>query len=162
MSRTPDRFPGSREETEIVVFNEADTQSGSINFVTGVFILSDSLGPYNPRTVASGTGITAQEHRALRQLVHLADGGGPFEGFEPSAFNELGPVGPFPTASIWWTSADRIARIVDESVTYNNNRTINTVQWRAFDTDGSTVLATVTDTYSYQGVFVQSVSRSIA
>lgn len=162
MGRTPDRFPGPLEDEEIILFDANGIDSGSLTFASGALFVSDSLGLYDPRYVASGSGITADQHETLRQLIHLAEGGGPFEGFGPTALEEVGPVGPFPTASIWWTTPDRTARIVDETVTYNSNRTINTVQWRAYDTDGSTVLATVTDTFLYQGVFQTFRSRSIA
>jgi len=47
-------------------------------------------------------------------------------------------------------------------VTYNANKTINTSEWKMYDTDGSTVLATVTDTFSYSGIFSTGQTRTIA
>jgi len=160
MGRTPDRFPGPLEDEEIILFDVNGVDSGSLTFASGALFVSDSLGVYDPRDLVSSS--LDESHPLLRQLIHLADGGGPFEGFSSPALEEVGPTGPFPTASIWWTSPARTARIVDETVTYNSNMTINTVQWRAYHTDGSTVIATVTDTFLYNGVFQTFRTRSIA
>lgn len=101
-------------------------------------------------------------HRTLRQLIHLADGGGPFEGFSSGAFCETLPAAsPFPTTITWWTSAAMTAKIVDETISYNPNRTVSSVQWRAYSVDGLSILATVTDTITYSGVFEVSRTRAI-
>jgi hypothetical protein len=123
--------------------------------------MRDTVGTFNPRSAS--TGITADDHRTLRQLIHLADEGGPFEGFASGAYQETLPAAdPFPTSIIWWTSAAKTAKIVEETITYNANKTINTDEWKAYAIDGSTVLATVTDTMTYSGVFETSRTRTIA
>lgn len=111
---------------------------------------------------ASGGGISEIQHKMLRQLVHLADRG-PFEGFASGAFRETLPVAsPFPTSFIWWTSSSKTAKIVDKVITYGNTRAkISQVQYKVYDTDGVTVLATVTDTISYNGIFETSRTRTI-
>lgn len=102
------------------------------------------------------------KHQSLRQLIHLADGGGPFEGFTSGAYLELLPSGnPFPTSATWWESAAKLKKIVEETVTYNSNMTIATQQWKAYNTDGITVLSTVTDTVTYSGVVELSRTRTI-
>jgi hypothetical protein len=99
----------------------------------------------------------------LRELIHLAEEGGPFEGFASGAFQEILPSGdPFPTSFIWWTSSSKTSKIVEETIVYNANRTINTDQWKVYDIDGSTILATVTDIFTYNGVFIVSITRTIA
>jgi hypothetical protein len=100
-------------------------------------------------------GLTPSEHETLRQLIHLADGaGGPYEGFPTNAYRETLPTSdPFPTSVIWWTSAAKVAKYVEKFITYNGNKTPATIQWKAYGTDGVTLLATVTDTITYSGVF---------
>jgi hypothetical protein len=98
-------------------------------------------------------GLTPTQHETLRQLIHLADGvGGPYEGFPTNAYREMIPL-TFPTSIIWWTSAAKVAKYVEKTVTYNSNKTPSTIQWKAYGTDGITVLATITDTITYSGAF---------
>lgn len=108
------------------------------------------------------TYIDPAKHAALRQLIHLADGGGPFEEFASGAYLETLPAGdPYPTSATWYTSAAKTAKIVEQIVTYNPNKTIATSQWKVYDTDGTTVLATATDTIAYSGVFETSRTRAM-
>lgn len=111
-----------------------------------------------------GTGeLTVDFHKTIRQLIHLADGvGGPMEGFTSGAYREITPTNPFPTSIIWYDDVTKTKKIVEKTLTYNANKTINTLQWKVYDTDGVTVLATVTDTISYSGVFETSRTRAIA
>lgn len=108
--------------------------------------------------------ITAAQHAALRQLIHLADGvGGPFEEFLSGAYREILPVAdPFPTSVIWWENSAKLKKIVEKTLTLNANKTPSTIEWKVYDTDGSTVLATVTDTITYSAVFELSRTRTIS
>jgi hypothetical protein len=118
--------------------------------------------PVTLSTLLAGGGITATQHKALRHLIHFIDDG-PAEGFASGAYREILPfAGPFPTSYVWWTSAAKTAKIVELSITYNVNKTPSTEQWKMYDTDGSTVLATVTDAITYSGVFETSRTRTIA
>lgn len=162
MPRTPDRFPGEREDEGILLEPgaTAPVTDGEITYVTGIGFRFYEEGAEKGLT---GSGITTSQHRALRQLIHLADEGGPFEGFATGAYQETLPAAnPFPTSVIWWTSSAKTSKIVEETITYNGNKTVATDQWKAYDTDGITVLATVTDTISYSGVFETSRTRAIA
>lgn len=164
MPRTPDRIPGEADEEGIILENRAPGDvpvvAGGIRYVNGSFVFLDGSGTFDPRT---GSGISATVHRTLRQLVHLADGGGPFEGFTTGAYREILPsTSPFPTSVIWWTDSGKTAKIVEHALTYNANKTVATSQWKAYDTDGVTVLATVTDTMTYSGIFETSRTRAIA
>jgi hypothetical protein len=106
--------------------------------------------------------LDSTKHAALRQLIHLADADGPMEGFASGAYLETLPAAdPFPTSFIWWESAAKTQKIVEETVTYNANKTINTDQWKAYAEDGTTLLVTVTDTIAYSGVFETSRTRVI-
>lgn len=163
MPITPDRKPGESDEEGIILENrligDDPSVAGGLRFVNGSFRFRDSVGVYDPR---SGSGMSENQHKTLRQLVHLADEGGPFEGFASGAFQEILPsADPFPTSFIWWTSAAKTHKIVELALTRNSNKTVNTEQWKAYDTDGSTVLVTVTDTLSYSGIFELSRTRVI-
>jgi hypothetical protein len=103
--------------------------------------------------VASG-GVSASTHRTLRQLIHLADTDGPLDGFASGAYAETLPVGSsFPTSTTWYEDNTMVKKIFKETITYNGNKTFNTVKYEVFDTDGVTVLAgeTALDTYDYSG-----------
>lgn len=162
MPRTPDRFPGEREEDSLRLEpgSVSPVQNGEMTYVSGVGFRFYEEGVEKS---LSGTGLSESQHRTIRQLIHLAEEGGPFEGFASGAYQETLPAGdPFPTSIIWWTSSAKTEKIVEESVTYNSNKTIATDQWKVYAADGSTVLATVTDTISYSGVFETSRTRTIA
>lgn len=102
-----------------------------------------------------GGGLTPTQHATLRQLIHLADGvGGPFEGFSTNAYREVLPANaPFPTSIIWWKSSLKLAKYVEKTITYNSNKTPSVIEWKAYNTDGYTVISTVTDTITYSGPF---------
>jgi len=104
-------------------------------------------------------GITETEHKTLRQLIHFIDNG-PAEGFVTGAYREMtGTV--FPTAIVWWESSSKLKKIVEKLVTWSGVNP-STIVWKVYDTDGSTVLATVTDTITYSGIFETSRTRAIA
>ena len=99
-------------------------------------------------SIAAG-GITAAQHKTLRQLIHLADDDGPMEGFTSGAFEETLPANSaFPTSVIWWESSSKLKKYVETTITYDG-AFFSTVVYRAYDTDGTTVLVTLTDTYDY-------------
>lgn len=111
--------------------------------------------------IIASSGLSPLAHRTLRQLIHFIDEG-PAEGFATGAYSETLPAAsPFPTSFIWWVSSAKLQKIVEETVTYNSNKTINTDQWKMYDEDGTTLIATVTDTYAYSGVFELSRIRTI-
>lgn len=104
------------------------------------------------------TPFTSQSHASLRQLVHLADGGGPWESFTTGAMLDTGPQ-PFPTASVWRDPTSK--KIVEKLITRNTQQFPTTIQWKAYDIDGITILATVTDTVTYSGAFEATRTRAI-
>jgi hypothetical protein len=111
-------------------------------------------------TSATGSLPNAQAHELLKELIHLSDDDGP-RGIQwpNNLVNDLGPV-PFPTASIWWTDSSRTKKIVDAHVVRNPNKTPSTIQWKAYASDGVTVVESYTDTITYSGVFPTSRIRS--
>lgn len=105
-------------------------------------------------------GITVGNHRTLRHLIHFIDDG-PAGGFPSGAYKEILPAAdPFPTSAIWWSSAAKVNKIVELTVTRNANKTPATEVWKMYDAAGL-LLATVTDTISYTGVIETSRTRAI-
>jgi hypothetical protein len=92
-----------------------------------------------------------------RTLIHFIDEG-PGEEYVTGATKTItGTV--FPT-EILWKRADA-TNLVKQTITWTGPRP-TVVEWKLYDTNGTTVLATVTDTVSYTGPFESSRSRSIS
>ena len=163
MPITPDRFPGTREEEELALqpASSDPTVVGAMRLVSGRYRLRDDLGGFDPREAASG--ISETSHKLLRQLIHFIDNG-PAEGFASGAYREI-IGGVFPTEVIWWESASKLKRIVDKVVTRSGGGATpvapTPITWRVYDTDGTTVLATVADAIAYSGAFETSRTRTI-
>lgn len=110
----------------------------------------------------NSSGISASSHKILRQLIHFIDDG-PADGFISGSFKEIIPSSnPFPTSIIWWESSLKIKKILEKYYTYNSNKTINQVQWKMYDIDGITIISTITDTITYNGVFEINRTRIIS
>ena len=113
---------------------------------------------------ASGSGISEATHQALRQLIHFIDDG-PANGFASGAYREI-VGGFFPTAIIWWESAAKAKKIVEKLITRSGGGATfwkpTPIVWKVYDTDGITVLATVTDAITYSGPFEVARTRTIA
>jgi hypothetical protein len=160
MPTTPDRAPGpsAEEQTNYEVQTGVSTVGeGEQLYSDGQFKMRDSAGEFDPR---SGSGISEAQHKALRHLIHFIDEG-PAGGFASGAFKETLPDGdPFPTSMIWWTSSGKTDKIVELTITYSGAFP-STEVWKMYDTDGSTVLVTVTDAITYTGAFEATRTRTI-
>lgn len=114
--------------------------------------------------VAGAGGITETTHKTLRQLIHFLEDG-PGEGFVSGAYREI-TGGAFPTGIIWWESGSKLKKIVEKIITRSGGGATNVkptpIVWKVYDTDGSTVLATVSDAVTYSGVFETSRTRTIS
>ena len=161
MAQTPDRHPGdviiADDGIALTPQGVSPTVNGEVRYVLGL-----GFRFYQEGTnvgLSSGSGISESSHSALRQLIHFVDNG-PAEGFASNAYRETtGTV--FPTAIIWWTSVAKVSKIVEKLITYVGAfPTI--IQWKMYATDGTTVIATVTDTLTYSGPFETSRVRVIA
>jgi len=140
-----DKLVGVYREYDEMVFEDTNNAGG------GKKTLTDLL---------AGGGITAAQHRTLRQLIHFIDDG-PAEGFASGAFKEVtGTV--FPSNITWWESSGKTKKIVELDITYTGIVPTTEV-WKVYDTDGTTVLATVTDAITYTlGIFEDNRTRTIA
>lgn len=135
---------------------------------TGGTGASGSTGPTGPTGPTGATGSTgstggtgATGPEDLRRLTFWAEQGGPFETFT-TPYRENVLDGVFPLKSTWYVDGTKAAKIVEEEVTYNPNRTIDTDTWRLYASDGSTVLLTAVDTIAYSGVIEASRERVIS
>lgn len=106
------------------------------------------------------SGVTAEQHKSLRQLIHFIDEG-PAEGFTSGAYREQLPSGDiFPTSITWYTDSGKTDKIVERLVTWSG-ATVTQDKWKIYDTDGSTVLWTVSDAISYSGIVETVRTRTI-
>jgi len=133
--------------------------SGVINTV--------NISASSETVVASYSGSTATYYfseslkETTRKLIILANGG-PFEGYATGAFRVIGYENKvFPTESIWYTDSSMNSKIVSEKVIYNSRKLISSKEYRAYATDGTTVLSTIIDNIYYNGIFESSRSRNI-
>jgi hypothetical protein len=161
MPQTPDRTPGPSLEEELQLDDRtADgnpTVNGAVRYVSGDIVAKTPAGVVS--LTAGGSGLNKAAHDILRSLIHFIDNG-PAEGFASGAFRETtGTV--FPTAIVWWETAGKLKKIVEKNITYTGAFP-TTIEWKVYDTDGTTVLATVTDTITYSGPFETSRTRAIA
>jgi hypothetical protein len=160
--QTPDRNPGPLEElVEIRLGNNPvdPSRPGAFDYDGASFRFRDAAGVFDPRT--GGSGLTAEQHKVLRQLIHFIDDG-PAEGFPSGCYKETLPAGnPFPTSEIWYESNAKLKKIVSLSTTWVAAKITQEV-WEIYDTDGATVLWRITDAITYSGVFETSKTRTIA
>jgi len=107
----------------------------------------------------SGQGITTDQHKALRHLIHFIDHG-PADGFASGAYREMtGTV--FPTAIIWYDQAGVGKKKIVEKLTTWTGVNPTTITWKMYDAS-ETLLVTLIDTVSYSGVFETSRTRAIS
>lgn len=163
MPVTPDRAPGPsiEEELQLQLDTVDPTTEGAIRYVSGAFKGKDSYGVFDFRSGSGG--ITEAQHKVIRQLIHFIDDG-PAEGFTTGAYKEvLGGV--FPTSIIWWESSSKLKKIVEKIITRSGGGatpvTPTPIVWKIYDSDGSTVLAEVSDAITYSSVFEVSRIRAI-
>lgn len=135
-------------------------KQGTATFVRDESVTYTQTATSSPWSWSSTSGLTEGQHRVLRQLIHFIEEG-PAGGFASGAYKETLPSGdPFPTSVIWWESSSKLKKIVERTVTWTGPLP-TTDQWEVYDTDGSTVLATVSDAISYSGPFETSRTRTI-
>jgi hypothetical protein len=153
---TPDRHPGPIDEDESLLLEDGGVDPTIVGQIlrNGTDLKAkDGIGVFNLR---SGSGLTPSAHEVLLQLIHFIDEG-PAEGFTTGA-TKLVIGGIFPS-SILWKRADA-TKLVEQNITWTQAKPA-TIQWKMYDVDGTTVLATVTDTITYSGAFETGRTRTI-
>jgi hypothetical protein len=159
-----DLFPTSLNPNEDYLDCRGITLQSDSSDDDTVGITRDAAGKLAFKDTAHPTGIKLEDvgetanHPILRQLIHFI-GEGPAEGFATGAYREVTGTA-FPTAIVWWESASKLKKIVEQTISWTGvNPT--TVVWKIYDTDGVSVLATVTDSVSYTGPFETARTRAI-
>lgn len=100
---------------------------------------------------------TFDQHRDVRQLIHFID-----HGPSSNSYKETLPeANPFPTSIIWYETSEKTKKIVSLTITRGENQLPMSIVWEMYDIDGSTLIATITDTITYNGPFEVSRTRSI-
>jgi hypothetical protein len=137
----------------------SDQAAGVERDGSGNLVLKDAItGTRTLAQLSGGSGITEATHKTLLQLIHFIDEG-PAEGFASGATKTVSGGVAFPT-QILWRRADS-TKLVEQNITWSGPKP-TTIEWKIYDTDGATVLATVTDTITYSGAFEVSRTRTIA
>lgn len=109
---------------------------------------------------ASGSGVTANQHKALRDIIHFVDEG-PGDGFASGAYKEI--VGqPFPTSITWYESAAKTEKIYEKLITRPSVAKPTPIVYKMYGTNGTTVVATIQDDITYNGAFEVSRVRTIS
>jgi hypothetical protein len=158
MPLTPDDvYGGVTDAAKIIMRDEGlTTAAGGEAIWNGTaWQMQDALGVFDPREQFGEA-----EHNAVRQLIHFIDDG-PADGFASGAVKDTTFTGAFPTSEVWYESAARTQKIVQLDVTYTGALPTAEV-WRMYDTDGVTVLVTLTDAITYSGAFESTRTRTWA
>jgi hypothetical protein len=150
----------------------ADSTGGNVDFVYQSGSTLVGLDPIGMRDVTGNTvqqgiqqldaiKISAAEHEILDQLIHFIDLGGPGHGFSPAAYKETTPFGSiFPTSVIWYYDATKAKKIFEELITWSGV-VPSTVTYNMFGSDGSTIVQSATDTFTYvNNIFEATCTRT--
>lgn len=165
------------DTTFTVVEATTDATSGTVTFYhppgatkvgidpTNLNLTDDNVQDALESIVGTGSS-GGGAHRTLRHLIHFISEG-PAEGFASGAYKEKLPSGSvFPTSVIWWESSSKLKKIVEKTITRSGGGATKVfptpVVWKIYDTDGSTVLATITDDITYSGVLDSTVTRTVS
>lgn len=155
---TPERNAGPLLE-EKIIFEENQTadEVGSVAYNGTNFEMHDATGIFDPRT--GGSGITEAQHKVLRNGIHFIPDG-PAEGFASLAYKETTRTGAFIDSEIWYDDNTKAKKIF-EAIYTRAGSFRSQEQWKIYDIDGSTVLATITDAITRSGPFESSRVRTI-
>lgn len=111
---------------------------------------TDDKGYTLTELLAGTGGVTVSSHRTIPQLIHYIDEG-PGPGFVNGTYKTITASNPiFPSKVEWFREDDTL--FLEKLITYTGINATS-IEWNLYDTDGTTVLETMTDTISYSGVF---------
>lgn len=95
-----------------------------------------------------------------RKLALLSEYGGPFEKYTAGSYRECTYVNRiFPDTITWYENNTKAKKIYEKSFIYNSNKTTHQIIRKVYATDGTTVLATATDTITYGSGSVPKVTE---
>jgi hypothetical protein len=140
MPRTPDRFPGTRED-EALIIEDTTTQPavlGEFRHDAGSLYAKDSVGVFNLR---SGSGITEPQHEDLNTLTHW---------IAENAFHELTRTGNKVTNYTIWTDSGKTTKVREVVLAFTGNL-LNQADIIQYDGAGTESNRVVVDTMNYTG-----------
>lgn len=106
----------------------------------------------------AGGGITAAQHRSLRQLIHFVSDG-PTTGFTAALTREQDGT-LFPTEIRWKENGVLLLKKqIERSAGGATNLKPTPITWTLYDTDGTTQLEVATDTITYTGIYPTGITR---
>lgn len=148
MGITPDRFPGTSDEEELLLEDRtADgdpTQEGAIRYLNGDFRAKNATGVVS---LTTGSGLNPATHRTLDQLIHeIAEDNHTEYSYSGSRLDSM----------VVWTDVTKTKKIREEQYTYTGSK-VTTIVTTQYDGDGNPV-EVYTETYSYTGNRVTSVT----
>lgn len=139
MPVSKDRFPGAREDEEVILDNLAPADDpvvgGGMRYVDGSFSFRDAAGLFNPRAA----GIDASAHQALDQLVHE---------ITETAYLVITQGSDGPTDIVAYQDVGHTLKIREVTITYTSGDPTTIVE-KQYASDGTTVVQTLTSTLSY-------------
>jgi len=140
MAKTPDRFPGEREDEGLLLDEDSvePTQNGEMKYVSGSFKAKDGTGVFNLRS--GGGGISEAQHHALDYLGHEID---------EDAYEEFTFTGNNITNVTIWTDSGKTTKIREFQYVYSVGK-ISTETVIQYDGAGSEKERLVL-TYSFTG-----------
>lgn len=135
MTRTPDRFPGTREETELLLRGQGSDPSdaGATRYVSGDFRMRDQYGVFNPRSQGGGSG------QRIIQVSLTGDGQAKYQSITQANWEVLGYMA-FPGTGVWGTDGTNCAGFVAWMITPDASG----IDVRFYDATNGNVIATVT------------------
>jgi len=132
--RTPDRFPGPREDEAIVLDDQAaEPLPGEIRNVPGTLKAADAQGVFVLR------GITGSGHEMLDTLVHRLA--------ENAHLELVRDVAGRVTSSIHWTDPSRTTKVREAVVTRDGQRRVSQLDEKQYDAAG-VLIATLTTVFT--------------
>lgn len=139
-------------------------EPGSVWVVTGTqqaYVLVDpTSGSATWKNITSASsGISDNDHKTLRQLIHFIEDGGPGDGFYSNPFREIAG-GIFPNRVTWWSDSDKTIRLFQTEITRSGIFPV-TQTYKMYSA-GGVVIASAQDIISYSGAFEVARSRSFA
>ena len=146
MGSTPDRFPGRREEEELLLLSEASdpTEVGAMRIISGAFRFRDNDGVFNPRLVDDAS------HLAVDQFTHLLD-----EDHYGEITRSAGKV----TNVYIWTDSGKTRKIRGVTINRSGNE-ITSVVSKQYDSGGLKETLTMTPVYSAGAIVNWTTART--
>lgn len=137
MPTTPDRFPGSRNEDEVIFSPDAadPTSEGAIRFNGSSFRMKDGTGVFDPRT--GGTGLTEASHESLDTLTHK---------LSESHHSDVTRTDGKASSIIQWTDDQKTTKVRETIITRSSGK-VSQIVVKQYDGSGTlkhTMTGTIT------------------